>query len=156
LENVDIGILWPFGIFYWHLRYFNDYLVHFMFIWYIFPCFGITYKEKSGNPGLVYVIYFFQVFDFTRMMTQHFDKERRQVGLHGLYTKYQKYVTPLAANYCLQVSISCISVSAEKFNGVFILNFGQKMQTISFSYGQNSFFCLLTTSILTQSPHELW
>ena len=38
-------------------------------------------------------------------MTQHFDKERRCVGLHGLYTKYQKYVQPLAANYCLQSNL---------------------------------------------------
>ena len=38
-------------------------------------------------------------------MTQHFDKERRQVGLHGLYTKYQKYVLPLAANFCLQSNL---------------------------------------------------
>jgi hypothetical protein len=46
-----------------------------------------------------------QVLDFTRIMTQHFDKERRCVGLHGLYTKYQKYVFPLAANYCLQSNL---------------------------------------------------
>jgi hypothetical protein len=32
------------GIFYGHL-------VYFMVIWYIFPCFGMLYKEKSGNPG---------------------------------------------------------------------------------------------------------
>jgi hypothetical protein len=43
-ENVDIGILWPFGIFYGHL-------VHFVFLWYIFSGFGIVYQEKSGNPG---------------------------------------------------------------------------------------------------------
>jgi hypothetical protein len=30
LENVDIHILWTFGIFY-------DRLIHFVFIWYIFP-----------------------------------------------------------------------------------------------------------------------
>jgi hypothetical protein len=34
--------LWSFGIF-------NDHLVHFVFIWYIF---GIMYQEKSGNPGV--------------------------------------------------------------------------------------------------------
>jgi hypothetical protein len=28
-----------------------DYLVHFVFIWYIFSGFGIMYQEKSGNPG---------------------------------------------------------------------------------------------------------
>jgi hypothetical protein len=48
LENVDIfwdiwNILETFVIFY-------DHLVHFVFIWYIFPGFGIMYQEKSGNP----------------------------------------------------------------------------------------------------------
>jgi hypothetical protein len=38
------NILWPFGIFY-------DHLVQFVFIWYIFPVFGIMHKEKSGNPA---------------------------------------------------------------------------------------------------------
>jgi hypothetical protein len=32
------------GIFYGHL-------VYFMAIWYIFPCFGMLYQEKSGNPA---------------------------------------------------------------------------------------------------------
>jgi hypothetical protein len=35
------NILQTLGIFY-------DHLVHFVSIWYIFPCF---WKEKSGNPG---------------------------------------------------------------------------------------------------------
>jgi hypothetical protein len=26
-------------------------LVNFVVIWYTFPCFGILYQEKSGNPG---------------------------------------------------------------------------------------------------------
>jgi hypothetical protein len=39
------SILRPFGVFY-------DHLVHFVFIWYIFPAFGIMYQEKSGNPDL--------------------------------------------------------------------------------------------------------
>jgi hypothetical protein len=30
----------------------HDHLVHFVFIWNIFLCFGIMYKEKSGNPDL--------------------------------------------------------------------------------------------------------
>jgi hypothetical protein len=51
------------------------------------------------------LIFHEQVLDFSRMMGQHFDKERRQVGLHGLYTKYQIYVQPLAANYCLQSNL---------------------------------------------------
>jgi hypothetical protein len=32
---------------------FYDHLVHFVLIWYIFSGFGITYQEKSGNPGSV-------------------------------------------------------------------------------------------------------
>jgi hypothetical protein len=38
------NILWALGKFYEHL-------VHFVLIWYIFSGFGITYQEKSGNPG---------------------------------------------------------------------------------------------------------
>jgi hypothetical protein len=37
------NILHTSGIFY-------DHLVHFVFIWYIFPRLGIMYQEKSGNP----------------------------------------------------------------------------------------------------------
>jgi hypothetical protein len=40
------NILQTFGIFY-------DHLVHFVFIWFIFSSFGITYQEKSGNPDVV-------------------------------------------------------------------------------------------------------
>jgi hypothetical protein len=40
-----LSILLPFGIFCCHL-------VYFMFIWYIFPRFGILCQEKSGNPAL--------------------------------------------------------------------------------------------------------
>jgi hypothetical protein len=36
------NILWRLGIFY-------DHLVHFVFIWYIFPGLVIMYQEKSGN-----------------------------------------------------------------------------------------------------------
>jgi hypothetical protein len=39
------SILRPFGIFYNHL-------VYFVVIWYIFPHFCMSYKEKSGNPVL--------------------------------------------------------------------------------------------------------
>jgi hypothetical protein len=38
------NILRIFGIFY-------EDLVHFVFTWYIFSGFGITFQEKSGNPG---------------------------------------------------------------------------------------------------------
>jgi hypothetical protein len=34
-----------------HIRFFYDHLVHFAFIWYIFPGFGIMYQENSGNRG---------------------------------------------------------------------------------------------------------
>jgi hypothetical protein len=44
LAMVDVGI------FYGH---FGSILVHVMLIWYIFPCFGMFYQEKSGNPGLL-------------------------------------------------------------------------------------------------------
>jgi hypothetical protein len=37
--------LLPFDILY-------DHLVYFVVIWYIFPRFGMQYKEKSGNAGL--------------------------------------------------------------------------------------------------------
>jgi hypothetical protein len=37
------NMLWPFGIF-------SGYLVYFLVIWYIFPCFGMLQQEKSGNP----------------------------------------------------------------------------------------------------------
>jgi hypothetical protein len=33
------------------LEIFHVHLVYFVVIWYIFPCFGILYQEKSGNPG---------------------------------------------------------------------------------------------------------
>jgi hypothetical protein len=39
------SVLRPFGLNYGHLVYFG-------FIWYIFPRFGMLYKEKSGNTGL--------------------------------------------------------------------------------------------------------
>jgi hypothetical protein len=38
------SILRPLEIVYGHL-------VYLVFIWYIFPRFGILYQEKSGNPG---------------------------------------------------------------------------------------------------------
>jgi hypothetical protein len=39
-------ILWPFGLFCYHL-------VNFMFFWYIFSLFGMLKQEKSGNPASV-------------------------------------------------------------------------------------------------------
>jgi hypothetical protein len=51
-ENVDIGIVWPFGIFHGHLGYFMTvWYVMYVFTWYIFSGFGIMYQEKSGNSG---------------------------------------------------------------------------------------------------------
>jgi hypothetical protein len=44
IENVGIHIVWPIGIF-------DSHLLHFVVIWYIFPCFGMFYVDKSGNPG---------------------------------------------------------------------------------------------------------
>jgi hypothetical protein len=44
MECVPIHISWPFRVFHGHL-------VHFGVIWYIFPRFGMLYREKSGNLG---------------------------------------------------------------------------------------------------------
>jgi hypothetical protein len=44
--------LWPFGMLYNHLVFtmaVRCHLVRFVEIWYIFPCFGMLYHEKSGN-----------------------------------------------------------------------------------------------------------
>jgi hypothetical protein len=41
------SILRPLEINYCHLLYF-------VVVWYIFPRFGILYKEKSGNPGMAH------------------------------------------------------------------------------------------------------
>jgi hypothetical protein len=46
-DDVFMGILSnlrPNGIFYAHF-------IHFVVIWYIFPRFGMLYREKFGNPG---------------------------------------------------------------------------------------------------------
>jgi hypothetical protein len=40
-----LSILRPYGVRYGHL-------VQFVVIWYIFPQFGISYLDKSGNPGV--------------------------------------------------------------------------------------------------------
>jgi hypothetical protein len=46
------------NIFYCHFGYisrpfrkFCGHSVYFMVIWYTFPCFGMLYQGKSGNPG---------------------------------------------------------------------------------------------------------
>jgi hypothetical protein len=39
-----LSFLQPNGTLYSHL-------VNFVVIWYIFPRFGMLYREKSGNPG---------------------------------------------------------------------------------------------------------
>jgi hypothetical protein len=47
----DVAIwymLWPFGICCGHLVYV---VAIWYILWYIFPRFGMLYKEKSGNPG---------------------------------------------------------------------------------------------------------
>ncbi len=41
------------------------------------------------------------------MLLTHFSKERRSVGLHGLYSKYRAYTMPLAA-YQAIISASCL------------------------------------------------
>jgi hypothetical protein len=45
-------ILWLFGPFPGYSVYFTAiYLLCFVVIWYIFPRFGMLYREKSGNPA---------------------------------------------------------------------------------------------------------
>jgi hypothetical protein len=46
---VICSILWPFDTCY-------GLSVYFVVIWYSFPRFGILYQEKSGNPGLIYLV----------------------------------------------------------------------------------------------------
>jgi hypothetical protein len=46
MENDDIHILWPFGIYYGHLVYFMTFWAFCIFS----PHFGILHQEKSGNP----------------------------------------------------------------------------------------------------------
>jgi hypothetical protein len=41
-----------FGVFYGYLVYFvASWYIYIMVIWYIFPRFGMLYREKSGNPA---------------------------------------------------------------------------------------------------------
>ena len=47
-------------------------------------------------PPVHTMICSFQVSDCIRLLTRHFGNERRRVGLHGLYTKYNVYSCPLA------------------------------------------------------------
>jgi hypothetical protein len=47
----DVGILIPFLFTFWPNNIFNGHLIHFVVMWYIFPRFGMLYREKSGNPG---------------------------------------------------------------------------------------------------------
>jgi hypothetical protein len=60
-------ILWPFGLFYGHWKYFMaiwyifGYLVHiFLVICYIFRPFGILDQEKAGNPDVTFVRFMLQ------------------------------------------------------------------------------------------------
>jgi hypothetical protein len=41
----------PFGLFYGYLVYFVAIRYIFIVIWYIFSCFGMLYRVKSGNPA---------------------------------------------------------------------------------------------------------
>jgi hypothetical protein len=43
-------ILLPIGIFYGNLIYFMVIWYNLWSFWYIFPCFGMMYQGKSGNP----------------------------------------------------------------------------------------------------------
>lgn len=62
--------------------------------------------------------------DIGPILRNHFNKERRSVGLHGLYNKYRHYVLPLAAyNGLMSVSLlMSTNLSIEdKFNGTLSL-----------------------------------
>jgi hypothetical protein len=76
-----VGILLPFGLFYGRL-------VHFIFIWYIFPVFGL-YQGKSCNPGGVVLSVVKLYFERQLMATSQsggWDKEA-VVRLFRLKTK---------------------------------------------------------------------
>jgi hypothetical protein len=63
-KNRNLGIFWrPLELkMFIHFRVignilrlfdiFCGHLVYFVAIWYIFPCFGMFYQEKSGNPDV--------------------------------------------------------------------------------------------------------
>ena len=42
------------------------------------------------------ILNLFKVTECIRLLTRHFSNERRRVGLHGLFTKYNIYSRPLA------------------------------------------------------------
>jgi hypothetical protein len=48
---VDVGIFYAHWVYSTAIRYNVWQSDIFLFIWYIFPRFGILYQEKSGNPG---------------------------------------------------------------------------------------------------------
>ncbi len=48
-----------------------------------------------------------------KKLGQHFNKERRNVGLHGLYMKYPEYVKPLVAFYSLNGHLLVTLVARE-------------------------------------------
>jgi hypothetical protein len=48
--------LGPFWLFYVQPNgKFYGHLVHFVVIWYIFPRFGMLYRDKPGNPVTMYI-----------------------------------------------------------------------------------------------------
>jgi hypothetical protein len=47
---VHVCMFYDYLVFLRPLEIFYDHLVYFIVIWYIFPRFGISYQEKSGNP----------------------------------------------------------------------------------------------------------
>jgi hypothetical protein len=50
----NVGIFWgPFCLFYGYYGIDYDHLVHFVVMWYIFSCFGILYRERSGNHVMI-------------------------------------------------------------------------------------------------------
>ena len=61
------------------------------------------------------------------LLKEHFKKERRSVGLHGLYSKYRRYTIPLAAflslNSCCLIQISTKTNNSMDRNNIMNDNF---------------------------------
>jgi hypothetical protein len=57
-----------------------------------------------------------QVSQCIRLLTRQFTRERREVGLHGLYAKYQAYCQPLASFMSLLSHLLVMKSIVEEVN----------------------------------------
>jgi hypothetical protein len=83
------SILRPFDIFYGHL----------VLIWYIFPCFGTFYQEKSGNPA--------STFCQTRREAKQWSEKN---GLQDFFVKLSFFYLPLKSRSKAFFSIVSVTV----------------------------------------------